>query len=242
MIITVVTCILYLLVYGIIRIMGQPYEPWRNMYMKFWSNMTASVFSLNVRKLGEVPEPPFFLVSNHLSYLDIIPLYLTLKCTFVAKMEVKKWPLLGFMVYMMGVIFVDRNSKKDVLRVNQVMMESMNEHQGIVIFPEGTSSGGEDVLPFRSPLLEVAAVNRIPVYVASVHYSTSVNDLPASDSVCFYGARHSFLQHLFIMAKNHRIDCTISFDPDPVIDSDRKNLTATLHQRTKNIFIPTHSS
>lgn len=210
--------------------------------MRSWSRMTAAIFRIHISKKGDSPTPPFFLVSNHLSYLDILPLYVTVKCTFVAKKEVQNWPLLGFMISKMGVIFVDRSSKKDVLRVNRLMVESISQFQGIVVFPEGTSSGGADILPYRSSLLEIAAENRIPVYAASLHYVTSENDPAASESVCFFGARHSLLQHLFLMAQNRRIDCTITFDPVPVIDSDRKILANILYQKTKNIFIPTFSS
>lgn len=238
---TLTACAIYLMVYGVLYLLNLPFEPLRNRFMRFWSRITAFIFRIKVHKIGDAPEPPFILVSNHLSYLDIVPLYQTLKCTFVAKMEVRNWPVLGYLVYMMGVIFVNRKSKKDVVRVNQLMVDSMNAYQGIVIFPEGTSSGGAGVLPFRSSLLEVAAENRFPVYAASIQYATSEKDPPASNSVCFYGARHTFVQHLFLMAKNRRIDCTIRFDPVPVFDTDRKKLTDLLHQKTKNIFNPTHS-
>ena len=242
LLLTVTICVIYLIIYGVINLLRLPYEPWRNLFMKCWSKMTATIFRLHITNRGEPPKAPFFLVCNHLSYLDIIPIYFTVNCTFVAKKEVRKWPFLGFMISMVGVIFVNRRSKKDVIRVNRLIVQSISKYQGVVVFPEGTSSGGADVLPYRSSLLEVAAQNRIPVYAASIQYATSENDPPAADSVCFYGARHSFPEHLFLMAKNRRIDCSITFDPVPVIDSDRKNLATHLHQKTKKIFIPTFSS
>lgn len=221
--------------------MGKRYEPWRNLYMNTWAKGTALIFNVHVEKIGSAPKPPFFLVCNHLSYLDILPIYLFVKCTFVAKKEVRGWPILGFLVYRVGVVFIDRKTKRDVVRVNDEILKNINIHQGIVLFPEGTSSGGENILPFRSPLLEVPAANNKNVYVATIQYRTSDKDLPASESVCYYGARHTFLEHLFLMAQNYRIDCTIHFDPVPVNYPDRKELTDALHKKAKNIFIPTNS-
>lgn len=232
-------CLVYIILYGFVKLFGGSYESLRNAYMKNWAKGSARIFNFKVESEGEPPKAPFFLVCNHLSYLDIIPLYFYLNCTFVAKKEVKSWPVLGFLVYMMGVIFIDRKHKGDVVRVNKILTESLNEHQGIVIFPEGTSTGGKDILPFKSSLLEYPASQNLDVYVASINYKTSEKDMNAVDSVCFFGARHSFPEHVFLMAKNHRIDCKIIFNNEPVKASDRKELAEKLYQKMMDQFIPT---
>ncbi|MDR9416062.1 MAG: 1-acyl-sn-glycerol-3-phosphate acyltransferase, partial [Gracilimonas sp.] len=129
------------------KLLRKRYEPWRNLFMRTWSEGVAFIFNMSVEVEGKPPKAPFFLVSNHLSYMDIIPLYLSLRCTFVAKKAVRKWPVLGYMVNAVGVIFVDRNRRTDVKRVNELLSKSMNEYQGLIVFPESTSSGGEAVLP-----------------------------------------------------------------------------------------------
>lgn len=231
--------LVYIILFGFVKLFGASYLPLRNAYMKSWSVGSAIIFNFKVESEGKPPEEPFFLVCNHLSYLDIIPLYFYLNCTFVAKKEVESWPVLGFLVYMMGVIFIDRKQKGDVVRVNKILTESLNKHQGIVIFPEGTSTGGMHILPFKSSLLEYPATQNMEVHVASINYKTSEKDLNAVDSVCFFGARHSFPVHVFMMAKNHRIDCKIRFNSDPVKATDRKELAEKLHQKMMNQFIPT---
>lgn len=207
--------------------------------MRSWSKGSARIFNFRVEFEGKPPKEPFFLVCNHLSYLDIIPLYFYLNCTFVAKKEVRSWPVLGFLVYMMGVIFIDRKNKGDVVRVNKILTESLNKYQGIVIFPEGTSTGGKSILPFKSSLLEYPSSQNLDVYVASIHYKTSDRDPDAVDSVCFFGARQSFPNHVFLMAKNHHIDCRINFNEEPVKATNRKELAEKLHQRMMNQFIQT---
>jgi len=232
----------FLLCLLIVRIAGLSFEKLRNCGMRFWSAGVCKIFNLRVIAVGSAPKAPFILVLNHLSYLDIIPIFLHTNCTFVAKKEVRSWPVLGFMVKTMGVIFVDRGRKKDVVRVNNQLRESLNPLQGITLFPEGTSSGGEEVLPFRSPLLEFPASEKIPVHVAALQYETGRGDLPARDSVCFFGARDTFLAHLFKMAQTRSITCTITFGERTVEDGDRKTLAKKLHREVIKLFIPTDIS
>lgn len=236
---TITSCLIYLILYSFLKLLRFPYEPLRNWYMRSWSKGSARIFNFRVEFEGKPPKEPFFLVCNHLSYLDIIPLYFYLNCTFVAKKEVRSWPVLGFLVYMMGVIFIDRKNKGDVVRVNKILTESLNKYQGIVIFPEGTSTGGKSILPFKSSLLEYPSSQNLDVYVASIHYKTSDRDPDAVDSVCFFGARQSFPNHVFLMAKNHHIDCRINFNEEPVKATNRKELAEKLHQRMMNQFIQT---
>lgn len=195
--------------------------------------------SVKIKTEGTPPEPPFFLVANHLSYLDILPLFVNLKCTFVAKKEVESWPVLGFLVKWVGVIFIDRSKKRDVARVNEILSNSLNKEQGIIIFPEGTSTGGYKLFPFRSSLLQYPADVNMPVHYATIHYSTGEGDLSPDESVCYYGGRHSFGEHVFKLAQNREVNCTIRFGDKPVQDSDRKVLSDKLHESVLEDFTPT---
>lgn len=221
------------------RLLKLRFEPLRNAAMHFWSAGSALILNMKTETVGSPPAAPFILVANHLSYLDIIPVYLNTKCTFVAKKAVRSWPLIGTMVAAMGVIFVDRSKKRDVIRVNKLLRKNLNDEQGIVLFPEGTSSGGKEVLPFRSPLLEFPAAEQIPVHFASISYETSSKDEHAEESVCFFGKRHSFPEHVFNMAKNRRIECTIRFGDHSVQENDRKKLADRLRYEISEIFTET---
>ncbi|MEX2477627.1 MAG: 1-acyl-sn-glycerol-3-phosphate acyltransferase [Gracilimonas sp.] len=221
------------------KIFRQRYEPWRNLFMRTWAEGTAFIFNMKLTIEGNPPKAPFFLVSNHLSYLDIVPLYLSLRCTFVAKKAVQSWPVLGFMVDSVGVIFVDRNRRTDVKRVNELMSDSMNKYQGLILFPEGTSSGGESVLPFHASLLQYPAREEVPIHVTSISYKTGPKDKSARDSVCFFGARHGFLEHLMKLAQTRKIECTIRFGKETAQSNDRKELAEKLHRNVQEIFEPT---
>lgn len=221
------------------KLLSKQYEPWRNLFMRTWARGVAVIFNMKFTTEGTPPVAPFFMVSNHLSYMDIIPLYLNLRCTFVAKKAVRSWPFLGFMVNAVGVIFVDRSKRGDVKRVNELLSQSMNRYQGLIVFPEGTSSGGEEVLPFHTSLLQYPASEKIPVHTAAISYQTAEGDEPARDSVCFFGARHSFPEHVFKLAQTKKIYCKIRFGEETVQSSNRKELAVELHKKVQHILEPT---
>lgn len=224
----------YFIVYVLLRVVGQSYEAWRNLYMRFWARTTAGILSIKFQVIGTPPDAPFILVSNHLSYIDIVPMFINMNCTFVAKKEVESWPLLGPMVKHTGVIFVDRSIKRDVNRVNKLLSKSLNKNQGIVLFPEGTTTGGDRVLPFRSALLNYPASASIPVHFSAIQYRTSESDPPADETVCFYGARDPFHKHVFKLAGNKKIECRVVYSEESIHEADRKELAEILHEKVES--------
>lgn len=205
--------------------------------MRIWGRATMKLFSMKVVTEGKPPKPPFLIVSNHLSYIDI-PIYSAfLDTTFVSKAEIKDWPLIGFMARTLGIIFIDRHKKSDVKRVNQKISDDLNEFQGVVLFPEGTTSPGMEVMRFRPSLLEHAATSGMSVSYASLRFQTSEPDEPAYRSVCWWG-KISMARHLLLMGKNRQINVTIRFGDKKILNNDRKDLADQLHRRVSEIFDP----
>jgi len=234
---TITLYIIYYISYLIGKIFRAKYEPLRNFFMTLWANTILFILNIHVQVKGHPPKAPFFLISNHLSYIDILPLYQNLDCTFVAKKEVESWPLIGYMAKTMGIIFIDRTRKVDVGRVNRIISNSLHEDQGIVLFPEGTTSSGERVLPFKASLLEHPASIELDVNYATISYQTSEKDPPASESVCWWGGI-SFSAHTLRLVKNRRIECQIIFGSDTVSNPDRKKLADELYEKVNQQFKP----
>lgn len=234
---TAVSFFIYLIVYLLLSLFRIPIAAARNVYMKCWAEAASIVLNFRVEVRGNAPAPPFFLVTNHLSYIDILPIYKTVKGTFVAKKEIRSWPALGFMVKTMGVIFVDRSRKKDVTRVNRIISNALHKHQGMILFPEGTTSPGEKLLRFKPSLLEFPAEKQMPVHYATISYHTRKGDLPARRSVCWFGGR-DFFGHLYKLASNRGVYCIIEFGDNPVQKGDRKELSDELYKKMKKQFIP----
>src|SRR5436305_324830 len=122
-------------------------------FFRGWSRLLLRLLHIRVETSGEAPSPPFLLVANHLSYLDILVLASRLPCVFVSKAEVRSWPLLGPICTALGTLYIDRQQRRDIPRVMLDIEKALDRGLGVVFFPEGTSSKGETVAPFKSPLL-----------------------------------------------------------------------------------------
>lgn len=205
--------------------------------MRFWGVATLKLFSMNVKIEGSPPSPPFLVVSNHLSYIDIPVFSAILDATFVSKIEVRSWPVIGFMARTLGIIFIDRRKKSDVQRVNKKISDELNDLQGIVLFPEGTTSPGLEVMRFRPSLLEHAASSGMHVSYAALRYQTGKGDQHAYKTVCWWGNVH-MLKHLYMMGYNRNIDVKIRFGEGSVSSDDRKVLASQLHRKVDELFDP----
>ena len=97
---------------------------------------------------------PYLLVANHISWLDIHIINSIRPVIFVAKADVSKWPIFGYLANMLGTIFLKREKLSDIKRVIQLMKDKFANQEVVAIFPEGTSSDGKEVLPFKSNLFE----------------------------------------------------------------------------------------
>ena len=103
------------------------------------------------------------MVANHLSWIDIVAMVAHYDCTFVAKDDVRDWPLVGALGEALGVIWIDRRRKRDLRRAIAQLSETLENGRRVVLFPEGTTTTGREVLPFRSSLLEAAVIAGVPV-------------------------------------------------------------------------------
>ena len=113
---------------------------------------------------------PYLLVSNHISWLDIHIINSIRPVIFVAKADVSKWPIFGYLASMLGTIFLKREKLSDIKRVIQLMKDKLANQEVVAIFPEGTSSDGKSVLPFKSNLFESAHQAHVDVLPITIQY------------------------------------------------------------------------
>ncbi len=220
--------------YLVLQQLGKETGRWRNYWLTKWGETVCRILSIRVTVEGEIPKPPFFLVSNHLSYIDIILLYNVLDTTFVSKAEVKSWPVIGFMAQTLGVVFIDRRKKSDVVKANRAVADQITNYKGLVLFPEGTTSDGTRILPFKPSILEHPAKCEMPVRYAYLSYNTGPEDPSARESVCWW-RDEPFGKHFFEMAKLHSIDAYIHLGSKTVCHSDRKELAKDLFQKMNQL-------
>ncbi len=143
----------------------------------------SPIFRLEPAVSGTIPTAGL-LVCNHLSYLDIVLLAGVAPAVFVAKSEVARWPVFGWFARKGGTIFVQRERRAQTGEANDEIAEALAAGALVVLFPEGTSSGGERVLPFKSSLLEAAARTKRPIYAGLVRYELDDGDV--AEEVCYW--------------------------------------------------------
>lgn len=210
---------------------------WRHAILHSWGRSGCRLLGVRVTTHGRLPTGPFLLASNHLSYLDILVLASQLRCAFVSKAEVAGWPVLGAMARSMGTLFVERERKRGLAPLVAVMRARLAAGEALVLFPEGTSTRGAEVLPFRPSLLEPAAALGLPVHACALGYATPAGEPPAWESVAWWGAM-TFPPHFFRLCALRRIDARVAFAEDPSSSSDRKRLARDLEARVRACFQP----
>ena len=202
-----------------------------------WAMSFARISKMTIEVIGTPPKPPFFLVTNHLSYTDIGALRSVVKSVFVAKAEVETWFLAGRICRDMGTVFIDRKNRRDIPRAGELIIERLDAGEGVIVFPEGTSTKGEEVLPFNSSFLEFAARKDIPVHYAAITYRTPDGEMPAHVAACWW-EDISFFAHLWRLFKVTGYTATITFGETPIQNADRKLLASELRDRVAEKFEP----
>ncbi|HVS64445.1 MAG TPA: lysophospholipid acyltransferase family protein [Thermoanaerobaculia bacterium] len=202
-----------------------------------WSRAFCRLLGARISTRGEPPRPPCLVVSNHLSYVDVMVLASVLPARFVAKAEVRRWPIIGVVSRSVDTLFVDRAARRDALRVGREMAEGLRRGDAILLFPEGTSTAGHTVTPFKPPLLAPAALERLPVHYAACRYVTPPGQPPAHLRVCWWGDM-PFLTHFWRMMAMPGFRAEVTFGPAPLTDHDRKELARRLHAGVSELFEP----
>lgn len=177
--------------------------------------------------VGVVPRTGV-VVSNHLGYLDIAVLAACGPMVFVSKAEVARWPLLGALARCGGTLFLRREQRSHVAEVADALRPIIDSGTVVALFPEGTSSGGDSVLPFRSSLLEPAASRGWPVTPAWLTYEIHPAEGTLSEDVAYWRDM-TFAPHFLNLLAKTSIVARVHFG-DPVIGvGDRKELARRLH-------------
>ena len=209
----------------------------RNAIFHLWSRLCLRVLGGRLIVDGRPPTAPFFLVSNHLSYIDILVLASVVDTFFIAKAEIRSWPLFGLLCRTVGTIFIDRELRRDVQRVNRLVADTLQEGYGVVLFPEGTSSQGHEVMAFRSALLAYPAQQGMAVHCSTLCYRTPPGEIPANLSICWWGDA-PFGPHFLQLLGVARFEARVRFIEAVVTGEDRKELARTLRERISEHFEP----
>jgi 1-acyl-sn-glycerol-3-phosphate acyltransferase len=159
----------------------------KNNLIQNWSLHLLAILGIELKLKNDdiLPATPFLLASNHISWVDIHAINAFRPIRFVAKSEVEGWPIFGWMAKQLGTIFINRNNSRHGKYIASEVANALKT-QSVCIFPEGTSTVGETVLPFKPNLFESAVIAQVPVYSLAISYKISESD-ERSDIPAFIG-------------------------------------------------------
>ena len=137
----------------------------RHERIRWWSVGLLRAVGMTVQLSGVAPRPGATLVvANHVSWLDIAAIHAAAPhARFVSKADVLAWPLLGWLIKNAGTLFIERERKRDAVRVVHAMAEALQAGDTVAVFPEGTTGAGAELLPFHANLLQAAIATATPV-------------------------------------------------------------------------------
>lgn len=193
----------------------------------WWSRGMLTLLGIRLSRVGSIGAGPLLLVANHISWLDILAINAVQPARFVSKSDVRHWPLLGWLVACGGTLFIERERKRDALRVVHQVAAALTAGEIIAVFPEGTTGDGHDVLPFHANLLQAAVATHAPVQALALRYSDSRQ--PVSDAAAFVGDT-SLAASIWATAMAHRLHVQVQMCAPRVTTQagDRRELAEQL--------------
>ena len=166
------------------RYFPQASQQQKSAHIAQWARGLLTILRIELRTTGTAQTTgPLLVVSNHISWLDILVLLAVQPVRFVSKSEVKRWPIIGWLATNAGTLYIARESRRDALRVVHHIAEALRgedavygaEGNIIAVFPEGTTSDGSTVLPFHANLIQAAVSAHAPVQPVALRFEDAAS-------------------------------------------------------------------
>jgi|SRR5664279_1898681 len=183
----------------------------RHELVRWWSAKLLALIGITLQVEGTPAAGAKLLVANHISWLDIMVVHAAIpEARFVSKADVKRWPLVSRLVDAGGTLYLERERKRDAVRVVHAMAAALREGHTVAIFPEGTTSTGHGLLPFHGNLLQAAIATATPVQPVALRFSDTTHAV--SEALEFVGST-TMLQSLWRSACGEGVVARLVFLP-----------------------------
>lgn len=199
----------------------------RRQRVQAWSRQLLACLGVRLQTQGQPWPGGKLIVSNHVSWMDIMAIDAVEPSRFVSKAEVGRWPIVGPLVTLAGTIYIERARRRDALRVVGLLTQALRDGHVAAVFPEGTTGSGEALLGFHGNLLQSAIDADVPVQAVALRYSDRHHAV--SPAAAYIGDMNLF-QSLWRIAS--ALDLTVSvtmLTAQRVNHADRRALAAHLH-------------
>lgn len=214
----------------------------REIRVQVWSRELLAHLGIRLEVHGPAALPgPLLLVANHISWLDITALHAARFCRFVSKADVQAWPLIGALASGVGTLFIQRESRRDAMRVVHHMADSLRAGDVVAVFPEGTTSDGVHLLPFHANLLQAAITAEAPVQPVALQF-LETHGGQRSLAPCYVGDDTLF-GSVWRTVRARGITVQMVFgEPQPAVGRDRRTWAADLRATIEQLRqLPPHT-
>jgi len=159
--------------------------------IRLWSTGLMRIFGFRLRRYGTPERQAALLVANHVSWLDIELIHSQRVAGFVAKSEIERWPLVGWLAKRGGTIYHRRGSNESLSAVTDLMVERLKSGEAVAAFPEGGTTDGLSVRTFHARIFQAAFAAQVPVQPVALCYGEEAS----AQSAVAFGPRENFLQN-----------------------------------------------
>jgi 1-acyl-sn-glycerol-3-phosphate acyltransferase len=207
------------------HIRGERFDHW---LQRWWSGALVRVFGFRIRRVGESLPGAVMFVANHVSWLDITLMHSQRIMAFVAKAEIARWPVVGWLATGAGTIFHARGSSHSLAAVMQRMVGRLGEGMAIGVFPEGGSGPGDHVKTFHARIFQVATDANVPVQPVALCYGKSGK----MDLRVPFGERESFFANFIRLLGGPGLEAEVHFlEPIALGEEGRRQVAETARAR-----------
>jgi len=204
----------------------------------WWMRRGTRIIGMRIIQYGQPLQTHALLVCNHISFLDIVTISSVLPARFLSKHSVRYWPFIGYLSAISGSLFIERGKRRQLQRSLEALRQALSLARPVLVFPEGTTSVGKEVLPFHSGLFQAAIDSQVPVQALTLHYRHNER----VDRLAAYIENDNFLLNLLRLMARAKTEVHLSFTPP--IDSHghtRRSLAAYCHARiSQNLAYQLH--
>lgn len=198
-----------------------------------WSFDLLQILGVELEIKGKPPSSGL-IVSNHISWLDILVLNAAAPVRFVSKADVRHWPILGALVAAAGTLFIERSSRRETMRVAHQMAAHLEQGHVLALFPEGTTSNGLQLLPFHANLLQAAIHAQCTVTPVALGY-WDVDTLQRSTAPAYIG-QMTLLQSVWQTLRQGPVKARVVIGlPQANVERDRRAWATDLRQHMQQL-------
>lgn len=196
--------------------------------IRWWMRNACRLIGLHINQYGTPVNHNVLLVSNHISFLDILAISSVMPVRFLAKHDIRRWPVIGYLAALSGSLFIERGKRHRLKQSLNTLRLALGQSVPVLIFPEGTTSDGRQVMPFHAGLFQAALDQKTPVQTVTLHYRNQ----DRTDRLAAYIDNDNFLMNLLRLMSRATTEVHLSFTPPiDTTDHNRRSLATFCQAR-----------